>query len=554
MTIIRRAFLAHYEVTIPLPAGALYRLHAGAAGGGGGGGDTSHAASVARAESNPHLVTLPAGWRPALLLRDRYDDTTDAAADTATVASASTPLLLPAGCLAGVVVQCVVPAPRASELVPTPVCAAIAFRERLDCSACTVALGPPRVSGSGAGYSDCLVLKAPLYYGRSATTTQQVLTTGVSGAELKALRETVQPGGAGLSCRWCRAPLLRAQAATSAGADVAGSSRRRVALMPSSDVEQWSEWWMCHGDETNAVVPTGGVAASPRVLLVSDSCIYVHPADAALERFAARAGTTSTTATADAGCPPPLTAVDATADDDVSCRLCCVRCGCSLGHLQVDVSSRAATAVTSSSWSGSSKPLQTLLHGVSLSVDAPPSASSASQSSSGPVALRVRAPINLRLDKDAVAVGCGGVDSVDGDLLHRYTTLTRVAAQLRSLATSTHCFLVSLATPAAGSGHSPRLSLRLRSWTDAVDTIAQHEGSGAIQWRVAQPRPHLLVQHRLEEVATGVETPVQNVSVQLFSVSCAEWESLVAWLQPRRAAAAGVSDDASWASAYLPLP
>ena len=118
---------------------------------------------------------------------------------------------------------------------------------------------------------DHIALRLPLYYAGSALPSRP--SSVVTVDEVTAVR---QAGGA-LRCRACKAHLTRVGAAIASGG--APATPLLAYVLPSEYWLEWSDFWLCHGDERTTLIPEAEYGAVRGAVLIGETVMQLHPDD-----------------------------------------------------------------------------------------------------------------------------------------------------------------------------------------------------------------------------------------------------------------------------------
>ena len=145
--------------------------------------------------------------------------------------------------------------------------------------ACALAVPlPARVESAKCVATACddhICLRLPLYYSGAVSQRPERARAAVTPREVAALCAA----GRALSCRACRAPLIAGGGGGSCSGG-GGFPPLTAAVLPSEYWLDLSDLWLCHGDQTNALIPAADFGARGGSLLVAETALQVHPADA----------------------------------------------------------------------------------------------------------------------------------------------------------------------------------------------------------------------------------------------------------------------------------
>jgi hypothetical protein len=170
---------------------------------------------------------------------------------------------------------------------------------------------------------DHVAVRLPLYFAGEAVPDRRVLLTGQ--AEVAAWGRTCVSG---LACRFCGQNLVRPT--TPPGTDIAvnDSSAFPAYLLPSEHWLDWSDYWMCHADERNHLIPKEDWGCRRGAVLVGEPRVQLHPDDVDAHGLAV-AFQRSGLVQAEGGARHALPSY--AANGTLPCTILCARCRTPLG-------------------------------------------------------------------------------------------------------------------------------------------------------------------------------------------------------------------------------
>lgn len=243
-----------YQLSIPLPPHcqpdpAVWPAHARAAylasGGGAGGG-----ASV---------MHLPAAWRPGLSVTANDADARGCVVEVVFELPDTTPAELQR------VTPHLTPQERtflATRLPRRAHALRLCLTDRVDPSTASVQLFPDHMS-----------VRLPLLLPGAAVPDRDA-RVGRSGAEeVRALRAA----GQRLACNACRGTLVLPREGCGGGEAPPGALRAH--LLPSEHWTEWTDLWVCHGEEADRFAAAGDFGAVRGAVLVGEHFLQLHPRD-----------------------------------------------------------------------------------------------------------------------------------------------------------------------------------------------------------------------------------------------------------------------------------
>ena len=143
---------------------------------------------------------------------------------------------------------------------------------------------PARVEPGSASvqlFSDHMSVRLPLLHPGTALPERKLRAGRGGAAEGWALRSAA---GRRLACNMCRGALSLQPGATATGAAGGGGAPAphaplRAHLLPSEHWMEWSDLWVCHGDEHNAFASAGDFGTLRGAILVGEQHLQLHPRD-----------------------------------------------------------------------------------------------------------------------------------------------------------------------------------------------------------------------------------------------------------------------------------
>jgi len=363
---------------------------------------------------------------------------------------------------------------------------------------------PSRVESARAALSlppagDHIAVRLPLFYSGAVSQRAARARTPVARGEVAALRAR----GAALACRRCRAPLMRQPLPHEDSRSGGGGAPPplRAALLPSEHWLEWSDYWLCHADEVQPLLPSADYGAQRGALLIADAALQLHPADcgAAALRVATEHG-----GGGGVGGGAPLGALlaaleeegrgggggggggseeeDSAADAAAQAVPLYCACGAALGSTQLPPHRAAALLLRAAALGAGSvasacgaaerlpaklakarDPYVTLLKdALWLDADAGAAEGTAAAGAAAPVA-------EGSADNDWADCASAAASS---NVFRSYTVVTRISESLYSsvLAHGQYTFVLAAAAAAEGGGGGgvPRLHLTISSWNSSV--------------------------------------------------------------------------------------
>lgn len=480
--------------------------------------------------SSTSICELPKDWRPGLAVKDGFGDeddeaadifqqqgpadTGDASASSATKSFGSRPVSI-------IELSFELPVLPPSSLPPAAIPPAEA--KRLPRQLFKLRYGfPQRLESAEASFSvhtDHIAVRAPLFYRGAMTLRNDKPLSSISQRELYCLKQP--PLNAALSCRFCRGPLLSSPAASSA---------LRAEVLPSEYWLDLSDFWLCHGDEKNVLIPSADFGAIEGLVLVGESSLQLHPRDVNGEVLLVSLPAMAVT---DHG---QQSHHHRHREELTTCDLKCKRCRSKLGQIKLASDVLTAASAAAQSYADASATLASLLPALSASssVSSLPSRLAkdsdpypllfkdalwlpeAVPTSAGKSAVLTSKTKGKRGKEDAAAstndvaaIVAGGASAFD-NALRTYTPATRVSERILSsiLAHGQYSFLLQSPSAVAVRGEVKRVSaiaLLVTAWNGKIAQNARpcslSEGRPAEAFVHLQPVPALRVQYRLLETA-----------------------------------------------------
>lgn len=264
----KHAQISVYQLHIPLPS--HLRLPA-----------TAGAGAVPR--PSPGVATLPPAWRPGVAIDSRSDGVlpaTEFEGQTRVEVAFELPRLCQARATAGTKRGGAEATPSAAEAAvdstggaPSPT--RQSPRQAVDASARDVfqlqlhlPLRIERAKCSMQLHADCISLRLPLYYGGAAVPDRPASL--ITSDELLALRYH----GRTLGCRCCGSVIMQPQLR-----HLACEAGMRAFVLPSEHWLEWSDFWLCHGEQANIFIPDTDFGAERGTVLIGETHVQLHPGD-----------------------------------------------------------------------------------------------------------------------------------------------------------------------------------------------------------------------------------------------------------------------------------
>jgi HECT-like Ubiquitin-conjugating enzyme (E2)-binding len=313
-----------YSILIPLPE--AFRV------------GTASAGAAPSVRGTQPVLELPKDWRPGMVVKDCLDDD-DKVEDDGNASSTTPPgkeenssstRTFQTRPVSTIELSFELPCELPANTMPSPIVPAAAVA-KLPRNLYRLKIGlPQRVDAAEANlevHPDHIAVRAPLFYRGAMTLRNDKPLSSISQRELYCLKQPL--GSSNLSCRLCRNQFMLASSTASgttapalSSSDGSTKAPLRAEVLPSEYWLDMSDFWLCHGDEKNILIPSSDFGAIEGTILIAESSLQLHPRDVNGDAFLVAAPSSSSTE-------------HRGLEELVTCSLLCKRCRSKIGQMKV---------------------------------------------------------------------------------------------------------------------------------------------------------------------------------------------------------------------------